>query len=147
LAAIAYQQAMAAKRLEPLAAEVFVVCEELGAAGTFDRLLKGPTRTLIGDIKTSDNPNVVRYAALSWAVQLTVYAHGKPWMPDVGLVDWSDLGLPQPDLARGLVVHVPQSGGQVRLHSIDLAAGWEAARLAAEVRDWRKRKDLTQLVP
>ena len=146
-AARAYQSTMAVKGLVPLAAEVFVVCEELGAAGTFDRLLQGPTRTLIGDIKTSDNPNVVRYAALSWAVQLTVYANGRPWLPNIGIVEWADVGLPQPDLKRGLVIHVPQSGGQVRLHSIDLVAGWQAAQLAAEVRDWRKRKDLTQLVP
>lgn len=143
----AYQQAMRVKNLKPLAAEVFVVCHELKAAGSFDRLLQGPTRVLIGDLKTSANPNVVRYSALSWAVQLTVYAHGTPWLPDRGYVTWAQLGLPEPDKRRGLVIHVPQGTNMARLYSIDLEAGWQAAILATQVRDWRNRRDLTTHIP
>jgi hypothetical protein len=145
--ALAYCRAVEAKRLRPLAAEVFVVCRELGAAGTFDRLLQGPTRTLIADLKTSANPAVVRYSALSWAVQLTVYAHGTPWLPGRGFVTWGELDLPEPDRDRGLVVHVPQGTSQTHLYSVDLRAGWEAAQLALDVRRWRNRRDLTTHIP
>jgi len=145
--AVAYQRATQVKQLQPLAAEMFVVCRELKAAGTFDRLLRGPTRTLIADLKTSANPSVVRYSALSWAVQLTVYARGTPWLPDRGFVDWSELDLPTPDQDRGLVVHVPQGTDTVHMHSIDLRAGWQAAQLALQIRDWRNRRDLTTHIP
>ena len=146
VSARAYCNTMKARNLVPLAAEVFVVCPELKAAGSFDRLLKGPTRTLIGDLKTSARPDVVRYSALAWAVQLTVYARGTPWIPGRGLVTWEELGLPQPDRDRGLVIHVIQGTDQVRMYSIDLQAGYEAAQLARDVRAWRTRKDLTTAI-
>lgn len=139
----AYQNTMKSRGLVPLAAEMFVVCPELQAAGSFDRLLRGPTRTLIGDLKTSARPDVVRYSALSWAVQLAVYANGTPWIPGRGLVSWEELGLPRPDLTRGLVIHVIQGTDRVRMYSIDLIAGFEAAQLARDVRQWRTRRELT----
>lgn len=143
----AYQDVMKSRSLVPLAAEVFVVCPELKAAGSFDRLLKGPTRTLIGDLKTSARADIVKYSALSWAVQLTVYARGKPWIPGRGIVEWADLGLPTPDQTRGLVIHVIQGTDRVRLYSIDLQAGYEAAQLACDVRAWRSRRNITTPIP
>lgn len=145
--ALAYRAALDAKGLEPLAAEMFVVCDEVNAAGSFDRLLRGPSRVMIGDIKTSGNPDTHKYAALAWAIQLATYAHAKPWTPDRGIVEWADLGLPEPDLERGLVIHIVQGTGQVRLHSVDLTAGWVAARLADEVLAMRKLKDVTTEIP
>lgn len=139
----AYRAAMDAHGLRPLAAEMFVVCDEVNAAGSFDRLLAGPSRVLIGDIKTSGNPDTHKYAALAWAIQLAVYAHARPWIPGRGVVDWADLGLPQPDQQRGLVIHIVQGTGQVRLHSVDLTAGWVAAKLADEVLAMRKLKGVT----
>jgi hypothetical protein len=143
----AYRDAITARGLVPLAAEMFVVCDEVNAAGSFDRLLQGPSRVLIGDIKTSGNPDTHKYAGLAWAIQLAVYAHAKPWVPGRGIVEWADLGLPAPDLERGVVIHVVQGTGQVRLHSIDLAVGWVAAKLADEVLAMRKLKDVTQVIP
>jgi len=142
----AYREAVTARGLHPLAAETFVVCDEVNAAGTFDRLYAGPSRVLIGDIKTSGNPDTHKYAGLAWAIQLAVYAHAKPWLPGRGVVEWADLGLPEPDKERGVVIHVVQGTGEVRLHSVDLAAGWVAAKLADDVLAVRKVK-ATQVIP
>jgi hypothetical protein len=142
----AYADAIALHGLTPLAAEMFVVCDEVNAAGSFDRLMAGPSRTLIADIKTSGNPDTHKYAGLAWAIQLATYAHAKPWIPGRGIVEWADLGLPAPDLERGVVIHIVQGTGVVRLHSIDLAAGWVAARLADEVLAMRRLKDVTQAI-
>lgn len=147
LDAHAYRDTITTHRLTPLAAEMFVVCEELQCAGTFDRLLQGPNRCLIGDIKTSGNPDTAKYAALAWAIQLAVYAHAKPWIPGRGIVDWADVGLPQPDLLRGLVIHIVQGTGQVKLYSINLTGGWVAAQVAAEVRDLRNIKSHATPIP
>lgn len=145
--ALAYRAAIDGKGLTPLAAEVFVVCEEVNAAGSFDRLMLGPSRVLIADLKTSANPDTAKWAGLAWAVQLATYAHAKPWLPEHGVVEWSHLGLPAPDLERGVVIHVVQGTGEVRLHSIDLTAGWVAARLADEVLAMRKLKNITTAIP
>jgi hypothetical protein len=143
----AYQDTMRMCGLTPLAAEMFVVCDEVNAAGTFDRLIQGPNRCLIGDIKTSGNPDTHKYAALSWALQISVYAHSRPWIPGRGIVDWTDIGLPTPDLERGLVIHIVQGTGQVKLHSVDLKAGWVAAQIADEVLAIRKYPNITQQIP
>lgn len=142
----AYRDTIDRYGLTPLAAEMFVVCDEIGAAGSFDRLLAGPTRVMIGDLKTSANPDTAKWAGLAWAIQLATYAHAKPWLPDRGVVEWSDLGLPEPDLQRGLVIHIVQGTGQVRLHSVDLTIGWGAARIAETVLGARKMKP-TQALP
>lgn len=140
----AYRALLDGAGLTPLAAEVFVVNEELQVAGTFDRLLQGPHRVLIEDTKTSSNPNTAEYKALSWAIQIAVYANGRPWLPDRGIVDWEDVGLPAPSVTHGLVVHVVQGEAVAKAYSIDLVAGLEAARIAREVYDLRrlaKQKD------
>jgi len=145
--ALAYRAAIEAKGITPLAAELFVVCDPVNAAGSFDRLAQGPTRTMIVDIKTSANPDTHKWAGLSWAVQLATYANARPWLPEHGVVDWAHLGLPTPDLERGLVIHIVQGTGQVRLHSIDLTAGWAAAKLADQVLAMRKLKNITTVIP
>lgn len=145
LDAHAYRDTIDRWRLVPLAAEVFVVNVEADAAGTFDRILQGPNRVLTMDIKTSGNPDTHKYAGLAWAIQLATYAHGKPWLPGRGIVEWVDLDLPTPDQDRGLVVHIVQGTGQVRLHSVDLRAGWIAALLARDVLAVRKVKPTTEV--
>lgn len=141
----AYREACARHKLQPLAAELFVVCEELGAAGTLDRIMQGPTRALVVDLKTSGNPESAKYEALAWSIQIAAYAHSKPWHQDYGYLDWETLGLPVPDLRRGLVIHITQGTAKVALHSVDLTVGWSAAHLAAQVRDMRKAKTLTTI--
>jgi hypothetical protein len=141
----AYRATMAAAGLEPLAAEVFVTAHDVNAAGTFDRLLRGPNRTLIGDLKTSENADTAKWAGTAWAIQLATYAHGKPWTPSLGHCEWADLGLPEPDKERGLIIHIQPSTGTVRLYSVDLTAGWIAAKLADEVRAMTKFNYTTEI--
>jgi hypothetical protein len=52
--------------------------------------------------------------------------------------------MPPVSLERALVIHLPAGQARCELHWLDIAAGWEAARLAATVRAWRARRDLTQ---
>lgn len=142
----AYRALIEAAGLVPLAAETFVVCDELAVAGSFDRLLQGPNRVVIADLKTSGSADTAKYAGLAWSIQLAAYAHAKPWLPGRGVVAWSEVGLPEPDRERGLVIHVQQGAGVARLYSIDLRVGWRAARMAAEVRALRKTKEVASPV-
>lgn len=141
----AYQRATLTLGLQPLAVETFVVCDQVGAAGTFDRLYQGPTRALIGDLKTSANPDAHKWAQVAWAIQLAVYAHGKPWLPGRGIATWADVNLPEPDHKRGVIVHVQQGTGQVRIWSVDIEQGWVAAQIAMEVLAARRFKPITEI--
>ena len=138
----AYQRFCKDNGLVPLAAEVFVANRDLAVAGSFDRLMAGPKRNIIVDLKTSSKPGAGAYKALAWSIQLAVYAHGKPWSPTNGFCEWADLKLPEPDLERGLVLSIVQGSAEVEAYSVDLRAGWEAAHTAVEVYKWRKHKDL-----
>lgn len=104
--------------------ERFVVCDALRAAGTADRFGIYRGRLVVGDMKTGS----VDYP-LKMAVQLAIYANAKGYHPDSGRFDLGDI-----DLNTGLIVHLPQGQGRCDLYEIDLAAGWQAAKLAEQVR-------------
>lgn len=125
--------------LEALDVETFVVCDELKVAGTFDRLVRLPDgRVVIADIKTS-KASSVKYAAGSWAVQTAVYAHGHRYQPDTG--ERTPLH-PDLDQTRSLVVALPADGDPALIW-LNAAWGWEAARLAARVRQYRTTSFIT----
>ena len=128
---------------ELLAGELFVVCEPLLAAGSFDVLaLDDSGRAVIVDLKTGTKPNKERFSALAWAQQLATYANGKPLDADGSIVDWQALGLPQPDTSMGVIVQVVQGSGQATLGYVDLDAGYRYAALAFQVRQARKNRSL-----
>jgi hypothetical protein len=114
-------------------AEVFVVVDALGVAGSFDRTWRCPDRRVrVGDLKTgkgeADYP-------LATAMQLAMYAHGERYDPDTG--ERSPIH-PDLDTSTGLLVHLPASGG-CQVIPLDLDVGWAAANLAAQaysVRRW-----------
>lgn len=136
-----------------LAAETFVVCDELGVAGSFDRLwfcppdaptkygpLPGPA-TRIGDLKTgkseADYP-------LATTIQLAVYAHGERYDPATGERTPLDEHL---DLTTALLIHMPAATGGCDVIPLDIEKGWQAARLAAEVHhDVRRWKAMDLIV-
>ena len=125
--------------LEALGVELAIVNHELRAAGTADLLARGPSRVLVVDHKTSGNIDAHRYGALSWAVQCAVYAGGVPYIAEQGSTTWEALSLPTPDRERALVVHIQQGASVARAYSVDLVRGFEAARLATQVRDIRSK--------
>jgi len=131
--------------LEMLGTEVFVVCDELRAAGTLDRLVRLPDgRVVIGDVKTGkDEPKYSNGVA----TQIAVYAHGERYDPATG--ERTPLH-PDLDLTTGLLIHLPLlpvDGKQVcDLYPLDLEAGWRKAQLACQVRAERKHPKLQRLV-
>jgi len=131
--------------LEMLGAEVFVVCDELRAAGTLDRLVRLPDgRVVIGDVKTGkDEPKYSNGVA----TQIAVYAHGERYDPTTG--ERSPLH-PDLDLTTGLLIHLPLlpvDGKQLcDLYLLDLESGWRKAQLACQVRTERKHPKLQRLV-
>jgi hypothetical protein len=124
----AYAAAMAP--LEIVGIEEFVVCDEFKVGGTFDRLVLVDGQDTVFDIKTGR----VDYGIGKIAMQLAMYAHSERYDPATGAR--TDLG------ARhdfGVVIHLPAGEARCELIKVDLAAGWEAVQLAAQVRAWRTR--------
>jgi hypothetical protein len=75
-------------------------------------------------------------------VQLAVYAHSVLY--DVATGQRTPIDL---DLSTALIVHLPAGKASFTLYEVDVAAGWEAALVCAEIDRWRKRKNLLVAVP
>jgi hypothetical protein len=136
---VAYQVATGHLTME--AAELFVVCDELQAAGTFDRLVNIPDVGLVvADLKSGQNePNYPHGVAQ----QIAIYAHGHLYDPEQGrIAALSDLGV-RTDV--GLLIHLPAERGTCDLYLIDLDHGWALAQTAVAVRTAYKTKPLTKL--
>lgn len=121
---------------EVAAVEQFAIADELGCAGTMDRLYRYNGRLYVGDVKTGS----IAYGIGKIAIQLAIYAHGVGYDHLTG--ERHSLG--DIDQNAGIIVHLPAGTGKCELVWVNLKAGFEAARdLALPVRDWRKRKDLS----
>lgn len=131
-----------------LATEVFTAADETRSAGTFDHLDYVPGYgILVTDKKTSAK------ASSSYKVQLSTYSHGDIYDPEtdqrisfedyIARLGW-DPGLFNPNV--GLVWWVKDGRTEARL--LNLAEGWEAAKIAAWVRDnprkWGVAKNVTK---
>lgn len=120
--------------LDCVMSERFVANDDLMSAGSFDGLFRLPeVGIVVGDIKTGQiKPQDV-------AVQLAVYAGGDLYDCE------ANQRTPLPDeLNRdvGLLIHMPAGEGKTDLYLVDLVAGLRAARVAAWVREYRRRDDL-----
>lgn len=135
----AYKTAITMGQLRPTLAETFVVIDELQVAGSFDRIFALPdNRLLLSDTKTGkDAP---KYAT-ALAVQLACYSRGEIYNIETG----ERSALPPVDQATGLLVHLQAGKGKCAVHTVDLVKGWQAAQVAAWVRDWRKDRTITSL--
>lgn len=157
---------MATVDFDMVAVEQFVVVDELGAGGTFDRMLRyagpGPDGShieglFIGDLKTGS----VQYSGLKMAAQLAVYSRGELYDHTICPVDdrdkkalatWKKVDVPPwvaaaayspiPAVNRdwGIIIHLPAGEARCTLHWADLRLGWEAARLALDIRRMRSVK-------
>lgn len=137
----AYEQAM--RGIKVLASEVFVVTDEIGCAGSFDRLVALPDgRLCILDIKTGQHEPSYPHAS---ATQIAVYAHGTPYAhPGQRSVPLADAGV---SLETGIVCHLPAGRAECRLYEVDLTEGWAAALTATWARRWLKSKPIKEYQP
>lgn len=118
-------------------------------AGTRDILADdGRGDHIVVDVKTTASLGSARYKALSWGIQLAIYANGQPYGEAEFTRDqWGrpiiDEALILPETRRinrgdAVVIEVARGTGAVEVHSIDIRRGWEAADLACRVRAARK---------
>ena len=128
----AYRTATAS--IEWLEIEMFVVNDQVRAAGTFDRLGRLPDgRVVVADLKSGKSEADYPFSTV---VQISTYANGHRYDPETGNRSPLHADL---DVSTGLLIHLPPSGG-CTLYELDLARGWQAAQLAAQVRDARSWK-------
>lgn len=152
--------------------ERIVVNPAVEVAGTFDRVVVltkpltasfpdrdpvtfAPGTRMVGDLKTGAN---LSYGWGEIAQQLAIYAWapvmaktrvaerdrwGRYILPDLDAHPEEFEEMPDDiDLAYALVIHLPVGERRCALYFIDITAGWEAARMAHQVRTWRGRKNL-----
>src|SRR6266581_3022001 len=132
-AAKAYAAATA--ELKVLHSETFTVLLDLKVGGTPDRVVEYEDERYIADIKTGS----IEYGSGKIAMQLAVYAHSQLYDIPTG----RRTPLPEVSTQRGIIIHLPAGTGTCALHWVNIDAGWAAVQLAAQVRTWRARKDLT----
>lgn len=112
--------------------ERVVVCPELGAAGTLDRIMlcsDGVWR--IVDLKTAQE---VQYSGIEIAVQLAIYAHSTyAWIPETNSYE----ALPALDQGMALVIHLPSGQARCEVNAVNVAEGWNLAQLSIDVRHAR----------
>ena len=131
----------------PRMLERITVVPELEVAGTMDKVVKHNGAIKILDLKTGGS---VDFSSLEIAMQLAIYAHGEGlWNMDTE--EWDQM--PAVSQTEGLVIHLPAGGlvdekgkptgeRKATLYSVDIALGWEIAKVAYQVREWRKNKEL-----
>lgn len=139
-----YRDALAAARVEAVPAwiERIVVVPRYRVAGTLDRIVRlADGRLAIADLKTGKD---LSYGWLEIAIQLALYANAEAmWDPAADRY----VDMPPVDRNEALVMHTPVGQGRTTLHRVDIVAGWEAADLVGQVRQWRTRRDLATAWP
>lgn len=127
-------------RVLPEYTERVVVCPELGVAGRIDRIVDDFDQGLkIGDLKSQKwEPGA--YDSLALSIQEAVYANAS-YMLDAESWTW----IPMPEVSRkeGLIFWIPSTRpGVFEVYEVDLEAGYQFARAASMLRQWRNRKDI-----
>lgn len=135
--------AFAMEKIKIEASELFIVCDQLKAAGTFDRIVTLPDgRMMVADIKTGQNEPKYPHGSTT---QIAIYAHGTPYTPSAGRTKpLSELGV---STTEGLLIHLPAGQQKCDLYILDLTVGWALATVATEVRRMQKSKPLTPYTP
>jgi hypothetical protein len=111
--------------------ERFCVQDPLKVGGTPDRVVQFQGKRYIADLKTGD----IQWGALKIAAQLAMYARSRLYDPSTGEREAHGA-----EIDRGIVVHLPAGSGTCTLLWVDLLAGWEAVKVARQVREQRKVK-------
>lgn len=156
----AYLKCMA--DFEVLASETFVVCDQLQAAGSFDRVVRSKVdlqfkhaelgevtipagAVFVLDLKTGKQESA-KYWGPTYGVQQTVYACGQPYWPGRGAdgrYTWEELCGAVPSDRWALILHVPgDTPADAGLMMVDLEDGRVMSDLALDNRKARKSKTL-----
>jgi hypothetical protein len=117
--------------LKPIHIEQFTVHDGLQVAGTPDRVVEHKNALYIADVKTGS----IEWGMGKIAMQLAVYANSLLY--DVATGERAALDV---DTSRALVIHLPAGQGRCDLVWVDIAEGWRAVQVAAEVRKHRQHK-------
>lgn len=141
-----YQQAMrdAGIKAVPGMIEVKVAIPELQVCGQLDRILAGPNWAVprIGDVKSQKS----MYDQVAIAVQLALYSRATHmWSHEADA--WVEMAPVDQDWA--VAMHMPsinqttgQPGTRCEILDVDIATGWDLAKLCVRVRTTRSRRDL-----
>ena len=121
--------------------ERVIVHPDLDVAGTADRFVRCPDgHVRVADLKTGKSVN---FGQLEYSMQLAAYAtaagmwNGTGWdaMPD------------RLDPTTGYIIHLPaQTDEPCEVYTVDLEVGYQACRLAVDVRGARQRRGLLKKV-
>jgi hypothetical protein len=109
-----------------IASEVFVVNDELRIAGTLDTIIE-----VDGHGRMIEDKKSGKFSAKNCAVQLGCYSRGS--RVDMDLIAAGRFSPRRPlDVSTdiGIVAHVPREGGTTTLKQVDIARGWERAKIA-----------------
>lgn len=136
----AYRDAM--KGITVLAKEVFIVCDELEAAGSFDKLLALPDgRIVIGDVKTGAHEPRYPFGTTQ---QIAVYSRGHIYADGKRAGHLPTLGI---DQSVGVMIHMPAGTGTCTLYELDIDLGWRLASTAVAVQRTFKGKPISEYRP
>lgn len=117
--------------------ERVIRCAIYGCAGRLDGIGKLADGSLVLiDDKSEEDPERYSHAK---TVQMGIYANaGKLMNYDTNRLE------SMPDVRKdlGLVIHTRPGSGKCTVYRVDIARGWAAARIAVELREWRKAKGL-----
>lgn len=122
--------------------ERILVVDSIQVAGMCDLVLRrrSDDRLFIGDLKTGSS---VKYGALGWATQLSIYSMADNIYVQGAAKDGSDdQRLPAPDVdpTQAFIIHCEPQSGRADVHALTI--GSEFVDLAVAVREIRKRRDL-----
>ena len=121
--------------------EVTLVNDQLQLAGTADRFYRTREGNLIcADLKTG---KAIGANPLAYMVQLTAYAHSELY--DIETGQRTPIG--DVDLETGLIIHLPAGKAHCDLYEVNLKSSLSAAKLAVNVKEWQKRRDLITKLP
>lgn len=154
---VEYEAAMKRHRLveDVQLVERIVVNTKVGAAGTFDRIVRQPSGNVhaapmsVLDLKTSKS---LDFSSLEISIQLAIYAHADyMWQPDPAHpAGGTYVEMPPGDVLdrfRALVLHLPVGKGAATLWAYNIDEGWRYAQLAEQARQARNgSKGLSWLV-
>lgn len=133
-----YQRVLktAGVRVIPDFVECRMVCDQMRAAGTADRIVSYQGEMYIFDVKTG----LSSFGGMTYAVQLALYAASLLYDAEAG----ERLPTPQVSRTRGIICALPSDGSSCELKWVDLVKGFRAAKVAQQVYEFQQERSWYQ---